>query len=540
MFRWGQRPAAVRLQIGCGNAGDGSAGRADNWGMRIGVLGPLRVEVADRWVDLGGMSPRRLFAVLVAHVGEVVSVDALVDAVWGQAPPPSAVKALQSYVARLRRAVAADHLGRPGDSRSRVIVTARPGYRLVVPLGAVDADVFVERVRLARGAVDNGVPMEADRLLTEAFALWRGPPYGEFGDRDFGVAEARRLEEVRLAALAARLDAALLAGRDAEVVAAAEALCATYPLQERFWAQLVTALYRGARQADALAALRRVRVQLAEDVGADPGPELRLLEQRVLRQDPLLDASPSARPALSRRPVAGYGGSAAEVNPEPVAPIDVGAADGHVESPSAVTAERRVATVLVAAVGPASGDARWADPERLDVQQRRFQEICTEVVAAVGGTVTGQSDRDVTAVFGVLTAYDDHLVRAVDAALSVRDRCGESLGVVHVGVATGEVLRRGGPLGVHASGEPIRLATALRHVARPGEVLIAERAVTVARRRFELTAVVDRGVAGGPRFGAPCWSLLALRLARAPWPDCRAASSAAQTNSMPSRPGTAA
>src|SRR5689334_14417269 len=145
--------------------------------MRIGVLGPLQVEVAGRPVELGGPVPRRLFAALVTHVGEVVSVDTLIDAVWGDAPPPSAVKSIQSHVTRLRDALAggATRRGRGAD----VIVTAPRGYRLVAPPDAVDAGVFTERVRTARLAVDHGAPGEADRLLSEAFALWRGEPYGE-------------------------------------------------------------------------------------------------------------------------------------------------------------------------------------------------------------------------------------------------------------------------------------------------------------------------------------------------------------------------
>ena len=259
--------------------------------MIIGVLGPLRVEVAGRPVELGGPVPRRLLAALVAHVGQVVSVDTLIEAVWGDAPPPSAVKTVQSHVTRLRDALAADRAARRVRG-SDAIVTTPPGYRLVAPPNAVDAGVFVENVRAARRAVDRGEPDEADRLLTEAFALWRGEPYGEFTDGGFFMAEAQRLAEMRLAGLEVRLVAGLALGRDAEVVADAQALCAEHPLHEQFWVQAVTALYRCGRQADALTALRRVRALLAEEIGAEPGVELRTLEQRVLRQDPTLAAPP--------------------------------------------------------------------------------------------------------------------------------------------------------------------------------------------------------------------------------------------------------
>ena len=140
------------------------------------------------------------------------------------------------------------------------------------------------------GQLDDGAPQEAERHLVDAFALWRGEPYAEFADGGWFAAEAQRLAEIRLAGLEVRLAAGLALGRDADVVAEAQALCAAHPLHEQFWVHLVTALYRCGRQADALAALRRVRALLAEEIGADPGVELRALEQRVLRQDPTLAA----------------------------------------------------------------------------------------------------------------------------------------------------------------------------------------------------------------------------------------------------------
>jgi DNA-binding SARP family transcriptional activator len=459
----GIQDAIARLEYGCKLA---AAGPVVQWVMRIGVLGPLRVEVAGHPVELGGPRPRRLLAVLVAHAGEAVSTDTLVDAVWGTDPPPTAIKTLQSYVTRLRSALD------PRRSDRQVpdtIQTAPGGYRLAVAADAVDAAVFVARVREARRAVDRGDIAAGDRLLTEAFALWRGPPYGEFSHLDFGAAEARRLEEVRLTGLETRLDIGLMAGREGEVVAEAEALCATYPLRERFWAQLITALYRGGRQADALAALRRLRTVLADEVGADPGPALRLLETQVLRHDPALDRMPSAAP---------------EVVADRSPPLD--------PSGTEVAIERRVVSVLVAALGPADEDV--ADPERAELVRRSFRETCTAAVTATGGIVLEQADGDVVAAFGILVAYDDHVERALDAALTVLDRAG----AVRAGVATGEVLRRGGPRAPTASGEPVGLATALRYAAGPGEVLVAERAVTAARQRFELSPVAER-VTGGSR-----------------------------------------
>lgn len=449
--------------------------------MRIGVLGPLRAETAGRPVELGGRMPRRLLAALVAHAGEVVPVAVLVDAMWGQEPPPSAVKTLQSYVARLRVALAGDRAtGRVGGSD--VIVTAGPGYRLMVSPELIDAEVFAADVRAARRAVDRGEPGAADRLLSEAFALWRGPPYGEFADTDFGAAEAHRLEEIRLTALEVRLDAFLASGRDAEVVADAEALCAAYPLRERFWAQLMIALYRCGRQADALAAFRRVRDALANEVGADPGPALRLLEQQVLRQDPVLDAP---RPAPA---------DAAEA-PAPEPDADRSEAS---EVASEVLAERRVATVLVAAIGPSADRSDWNDPEGAEAVLHRFRGVCADVVAEAGGVISNHAETDVVAAFGVLPTYDDHLARALHAALILRERCHRSFGVLSAGIAIGELLRRAGPLGPTVTGEPVRTAAALRHAARDGEILVGERALSTARHLFEFTPLVDRTIGGGP------------------------------------------
>jgi DNA-binding SARP family transcriptional activator len=261
--------------------------------MRVGVLGPLQVEVAGHLVDVGGPRPRRLVAALVAHAGETVSTDALVDAVWGDRPPRSAVKTLQAYVTRLRAAL--DTTEADGKDNGDVIQTVVPGYRLVVAPEDVDAYRFVALVRRARLALEDGALHVAEERLVEAFGLWRGEPYGEFADGGVFTAEAQRLTETRLAGLEARLAVGLALGRDAEVVADAQALCAAHPLHEQFWVHLATALYRCGRQADALAALRQVRDLLGEEIGADPGPELRMLEQRVLRQDPTL-ATP-AQPA---------------------------------------------------------------------------------------------------------------------------------------------------------------------------------------------------------------------------------------------------
>src|SRR4051812_5853128 len=259
--------------------------------MQLGVLGPLQVSRDGRVWSPGGPKERRLLAILLLHVGEVVSTDALAEALWDGAPPTSAVKTVQVYVTRLRAALA------PGDSHADPIQTVGRGYRLAVQPDALDAYVFVKLVRDARRAVDGGAPREAERHLTDAFALWRGEPYGEFADGAVFAAEVQRLTETRLAGMEVRLAAGLALGRDTDVVVDAQVWCARHPLHEQFWVHLVTALYRCGRQADALAALRQGRALLAEEIGADPGAELSTLEQRGLRPDPTLAAPAPVAPA---------------------------------------------------------------------------------------------------------------------------------------------------------------------------------------------------------------------------------------------------
>jgi DNA-binding SARP family transcriptional activator len=186
-----------RLRLGCAECGIPVwVSKYHNAGMRIDVLGALQIEADRRPVKLGACVQRRLLAALVVHV----------DAVWGDAPPASAVKTVHSYVARLRDALAVDRVARH-YRRSEAIVSAAPGYRLVARAEAVDAAARTERVRAARRAVDRDEPNEADRLLAEAFELWRGEPYGEVIDGALFAAEARRLTEIRFAGLEARLEA---------------------------------------------------------------------------------------------------------------------------------------------------------------------------------------------------------------------------------------------------------------------------------------------------------------------------------------------
>ncbi|GAA4410746.1 hypothetical protein GCM10023168_30760 [Fodinibacter luteus] len=267
----------------------------------LGVLGPLEVATADgSTAAVRGSKQRALLALLVLHRNRSVPASRLVAGLWGDDAPRGAEVTLRSHVSHLRR--------RLGEVVRGVSLTSGPsGYCLVVPVGGVDADRFEDGLGLAREALGLGRPHRAARLVREALRLWRGPPFPELEDVDPAVAEAARLEELRLGALEVLAAAELASGRHREVVADLEALVGEHPFRERFTAQLMVALYRSGRQAEALEAFAATRLRLADELGLDPGPELEELSHRVLRQDPLLlgdsgGVSPStaAAPAVAQ------------------------------------------------------------------------------------------------------------------------------------------------------------------------------------------------------------------------------------------------
>jgi DNA-binding SARP family transcriptional activator len=275
-------------------------GQADPW--RIGILGP--VELAGNGpVRLSGAMERCLLAVLAVHCGEAVSTAALVDALWAGDPPRTAGKTLQNYVLRLRRAAAEV----PGLS----VVTQPSGYCLRAPPGMIDAKLAENLIVCGRRELSGGDPAAAAPLLRRALNLWRGPALHEFADRPFAAAEASRLDELREAALEDLFDAELALGRHHEVVAGLEGLVARRPLRERRWGQLMVALYRDGRQAEALAAFHRLRRVLDADLGVVPGAELRLLQQAILEHAAELSWHPRQRDAAGS---AGYFGRAPEMS----------------------------------------------------------------------------------------------------------------------------------------------------------------------------------------------------------------------------------
>jgi len=247
--------------------------------MHVQLLGPVEATANGDTIAVGGPKQRALLAMLALHAGTVVSAEQLIDGLWGEEPPATAGKLVQLYVSNVRKAMASS--GHDG-----LILTHGRGYELRVGREQVDVARF-ERL-LAQGAP------------RDALALWRGPPLVNIADEPFAAAEARRLEEMRTAALELAIDQDLQAGRHREVLPEIEALLAQEPLRERLHAQRMLALYRAGRQADALDAYREARTTLVEQVGIEPGPDLRRLQEEILRQDPGLQARERMDDAAAR------------------------------------------------------------------------------------------------------------------------------------------------------------------------------------------------------------------------------------------------
>src|SRR4051812_7539146 len=252
--------------------------------MEFRILGPFEVRADGHPVALPGAKPRALLAALVVHANESVSVDQLALAVWGEDAPATGSKTVQVYVSRLRKALR--DAGR--------LETTPGGYRLRVPAHGVDAHRFEAQVATARAALAAGRADRAAKLLRDALALWRGQPLANVAWAPFAAAEIARLEELRWAAVEMRVEADLAGGRDAELVGELQQLTRAHPWRERLHAQLMLALYRSGRQADALAAYRHARAVLVGQLGIEPGPELHELHQALLVHDPLLAAPPAS------------------------------------------------------------------------------------------------------------------------------------------------------------------------------------------------------------------------------------------------------
>jgi DNA-binding SARP family transcriptional activator/DNA-binding beta-propeller fold protein YncE len=265
------------------------------------ILGPLEVVSHGTPVKLGPAKQRALLGILLLHANEVVSSEELIDEVWGERPPPTAAKLVQVYVSHLRRALEV-------AGGERVLRTRSPGYAAVLDPEQLDAARFTRLVSDARAQAEAGAIEEAVATYEEALGLWRGPVLADLAFESHACIAANRLAELRLGALGERIDGELVRGHHAQLIGELESLTAEHPLHERFWAQLMVALYRSGRQSEALGAYHQARRALLEQVGLAPGPELHRLEKAIFAHEPSLElerrdprsvAAPLERPAPS-------------------------------------------------------------------------------------------------------------------------------------------------------------------------------------------------------------------------------------------------
>ena len=423
--------------------------------MDFRILGPIEVRGDGGYpLDLGGRKQRVLLTALVLDANRVISTDRLIEALWGDSPPGTAATALHGYVSQLRKALA------PEDR----IVTRAPGYVLELEHDELDLGRFERLVEEGREALTaQDAAAAADRLCA-ALALWRGPALGELADERFARSEALRLEESRLAALEERIEADLALGRHAALIGELEAYVAEEPLRERPRAQLMLALYRSGRQAEALAAYRNARGALVDELGIEPGRELQELEQRILRHDPALEL-----PAESRE-------TRYAVEPVP-APKPQEFAEPR--------EERKVVSVLFADLADFTARGDGLDPEDLRAILAPYHAVLRRELERFGATVEKFIGDAVMAVFGAPVAHEDDAERAVRAALSLLTAIRElnesrpDLGLaVRIGVNTGEAVVA---LGVRAAsgetfvtGDVVNTASRLQELAPIGGVLVGE------------------------------------------------------------------
>ena len=300
----------------------------------FGILGPLEVRRSGRAVPMGGPRQRAVLALLLLEANRAVSMDRLAEEIWGGDPPDGWVTTLQTYVFHLRRAL---EPGRLRGAAGGVLVTRGRSYLLRADREHLDAALFQDGFIAGRAALEAGRYAEGAETLRQALDLWRGEVLADLADYAFIQPEAVRLEDLRLAALEARIEADLALGRHDALTAELERLAAGHPLRERLHGQLMLALYRCGRQAEALACYRRVRDLLAGELGIDPGEPLQRLHGAVLGHDPALDwdggrhappeghqagsATPRARPPGLRRAAGGRVLDRARRRPRPLLAI---------------------------------------------------------------------------------------------------------------------------------------------------------------------------------------------------------------------------
>ncbi len=417
--------------------------------MRVGILGGLDL-VGEDGANLtpGAAKERGVVSFMALRAGRPSSVSELVDALWGESPPPTAVKSLQSHIARLRQRLGAD-----------AISGARQGYRLNVRAEDVDAVVFERLVRDGRALLRDGKPGEASAVLDDALKLWRGEPLMDLPESELARAEAVRLAELAEGAKEDRVEARLALGDHEATIAELERMVNEAPLRERRWSQLMLALYRSGRQADALRAFGRLRSRLGEELGIEPSGELVALEEAVLLQKPELNWVPSHR----GRPYPATGPAV------PVTPTD---------SQSRLPATREnVAALFTDVVGWTDISSQLTPAEGDSLRQGHFSLLRRSIAESDGTEVKNLGD-GLMVVFPTASAALSCAV-GMQQGVDLHNRSDDIPIGLRIGLSFGEVTRDEDDY----FGDPVVEAARLCTLADGSQILATATTRAVAGRR---------------------------------------------------------
>ncbi|HVM65565.1 MAG TPA: BTAD domain-containing putative transcriptional regulator, partial [Acidimicrobiales bacterium] len=445
--------------------------------MEVALLGPVEVRIDGAPLPITAPKERAVLALLALRAGTTVSVRALEEALWGENPPRSAAKALQTYISHLRRELP------PG-----LIVTANGGYLLAASSEDIDAARFEALATRGRRHLADGDPVRAADALREGLALWRGEPFVELNVHAMGGAWARRLEETRCCCEEDLVDARLALGEHGALVAELEMAVASQPLRERRWAQLMLALYREARQADALAAFQRLRSVLSDELGIDPSRELQSLELAILQHDPALDAptTPGMVMSLDALDKTGLGGalidsrlSTADEDAPPGAGIMAQTEPAGTNQPGTAPGQplHETQTVLFTDLVESTARAVTLGTDSADEFRRVHFAMLRGTVAAHGGALVKNLGDGIMATFVSPSAALSCAV-AIQQTVDLHSRGSEPPVALRIGLSAGEVTRENGDY----FGEPVIEASRLCDLAQGGEILLSELVSLLAGR----------------------------------------------------------
>jgi DNA-binding SARP family transcriptional activator len=420
--------------------------------MQVRMLGPFQLTEGGRAIPISGLRQRAVLASLLLRANAVVPSEQLLVDLWGEDSPASAANALQAAISRLRRVLP------PGR-----LATQAPGYAVRIFPEELDVSQFELSLSEGREALAAGDAVQAAGTLSRALSLWQGPALADFRYEPFAQAEIARLEELQLTCLEERFEAQLALGSASVLIPELQRLVGEHPVRERLRGQLMLALYRDGRQAEALEVYREFRTVLRDELGLETTPLLRELEAAILRQDSLLPQAATVTATLTRRPV----------------------------------------TVLCTVLRVASGAGTALDPEAREVVTEQAVLRLTAVLERYGGKLAPPAGERLMGVFGAASVHEDDALRAVRASLDARGALDAEADTVRrhygadlacrFGIATAEALVGGpGPLGF--SGEAEAQAVALAEAAEPGQILIGG-------LTQELAAVaIETDPAGSDRF----------------------------------------